>query len=164
VTDPLDALARWAAPLLANLAPQRRRRVMADVATALRQGQAARIAQQRNTDGSAYEPRKAATGSAAPGKPGIRQRKGALRRAMFEKLRTAKHLRRTATAGSATLAIQGAAGRIARIHQYGLRDRVDWRRAGSPIVRYARRELLGFTEADIQAIETRLLAAIAADP
>lgn len=34
----------------------------------------------------------------------------------------------------------------------GLRDKVNWRMAKSPTVRYARRELLGFSAADVDAI------------
>lgn len=152
MADPLDALAGWASPLLARLSPQRRRQVMADISTTLRQGQAARIAAQRNSDGTAYEPRK-------PRTP-IRQRKGAIRRTMFDKLRTARYLKRSATAERAAVAIDARAARIARVHQYGLRDRVDWRRAGSPTVRYARRDLLGLTDADLRAIEARLAFAL----
>ena len=151
--DPLDALAGWAGPLLARLTPQRRRQLMAQISTTLRQSQAARIAAQRNPDGSAYEARKPRT---------IRRRKGAIRRGMFERLRTARYLKKSATAESATVAIDPRAARIARVHQYGLRDSVDWRRAGSPTVRYARRELLGLSDADVNAIEAQLAAALGA--
>ncbi|MET3516477.1 phage virion morphogenesis protein [Pseudacidovorax sp. 1753] len=143
---PLDALAGWAGPLLARLTPQRRRQLMAEISTTLRQSQAARIAAQRNPDGSAYEARKPRT----------------IRRGMFERLRTARFLKKAATAERATVAIDPRAARIARVHQYGLRDSVDWRRAGSPTVRYARRELLGLSDADVQAIEAQLAEGLTA--
>jgi phage virion morphogenesis protein len=92
---------------------------MVQVATYLRRSQAERIAAQRNPDGSPYEPRK----------PRLRNKKGAIRRTMFEKLRQAKRLRKTATAQSATVTIGGRSARIARVHQYGLRDKVDWAQA-----------------------------------
>ncbi|WP_295548601.1 phage virion morphogenesis protein [uncultured Pseudacidovorax sp.] len=141
----LSALSTWLGPLLAGLSVPRQRAAMVQVATYLRRSQAERIAAQLNPDGSAFEPRK-------PRKPRLRDKKGGIRRKMFEKLRTAQYMRKTATATTATITIGGRTARIARVHQYGLRDRVDWRRPGSPEVRYARRELLGFTAADEAAI------------
>ena len=44
--------------------------------------------------------------------------------------------------------------RIARVHQDGLRDRVS--RHG-PTVRYERRQVLGFTDADAKAIRDLLI-------
>lgn len=142
MSDELNRLATWAAPLLAGLGPARRRAAMVQVSTYLRRSQAERIAAQRNPDGTPYEARK----------PRLRNKKGAIRRTMFEKLRQAKRLRKTATANSATVVIGGRSARIARVHQYGLRDKVDWRKPESVTVKYARRELLGFTAADEDAI------------
>jgi len=138
----LNRLATWAAPLLAGLGPARRRAAMVQVSTYLRRSQAERIAAQRNPDGTPYEARK----------PRLRNKKGAIRRTMFEKLRQAKRLRKAATSNSATVSIGGRSARIARVHQYGLRDKVDWRRPETVSVKYARRELLGFTAADEDAI------------
>lgn len=138
----LSALATWLGPLLAGLSAPRQRAAMVEVSTYLRRSQAERIGAQLNPDGTAYEPRK----------PRLRKKKGAIRRKMFEKLRTAKYLRKAATATTATITIGGRTARIARVHQYGLRDKVDWRRPASPEVRYPRRELLGFTAADEAAI------------
>jgi phage virion morphogenesis protein len=142
MADDLDRLATWAAPLLSGLGPARRRAAMVQVSTYLRRSQAERIAAQRNPDGTPYEARK----------PRLRNKKGAIRRTMFEKLRQAKHLRKTATANSATVSIGGRSARIARVHQYGLRDKVVWRMPESASVKYAQRELLGFTSADEDAI------------
>ncbi len=152
MSDDFDRLATWAAPLLEGLGAARRRAAMVQVSTYLRRSQAERIAAQRNPDGSPYEARK----------PRLRNKKGAIRRAMFEKLRQAKNLRRSATPVSATVAIRGRSARIARVHQYGLRDKVDWRRSDSATITYARRELLGFTEADEEAITDIVLHHITA--
>lgn len=76
---------------------------------------------------------------------------------MFEKLRQARHLRKSATPESATLTINGRSARIARVHQLGLRDKVDWRRPNSPSIVYPRRQLLGFTDGDVEAITEILL-------
>ena len=43
---------------------------------------------------------------------------------------------------------------IARVHQYGLRDRVE---KGGPTVKYDSRELLGFTPAELEMIESEVL-------
>jgi len=142
MSDDPNRLATWAAPLLAGLGPARRRAAMVQVSTYLRRSQAERIAAQRNPDGTPYKARK----------PRLRNKKGTIRRTMFEKLRQAKRLRKTATADSATVSIGGRSARIARVHQYGLRDKVDWRRPETVSVKYARRELLGFTAADEDAI------------
>ncbi|MNF16366.1 Phage virion morphogenesis family protein [compost metagenome] len=49
----------------------------------------------------------------------------------------------------------GRIARIARVHQYGLKDRAE---PGAPDVRYDKRELLGFTEVDINLIRDEILA------
>lgn len=59
---------------------------------------------------------------------------------MFAKLRTTKYLKTAASADSASVHFEGKVQRIARVHHYGLRDRVS--RKG-PEVRYAERRLLG---------------------
>ena len=63
------------------------------------------------------------------------------KRQMFAKLRTTKYLKTAATADSASVEFTGQVQRIARVHHYGLRDRVS--RKG-PNVRYSVRRLLGF--------------------
>lgn len=68
---------------------------------------------------------------------------------MFRRLRTARFLKARADAGGATVGYTGVAARIARTHQYGLRDRVN--KSGA-VATYPRRELLGITKADRMAI------------
>ncbi|STP21017.1 phage tail protein [Escherichia coli] len=85
---------------------------------------------QRNPDGSSYEPRRVTA----------RSKKGRIKRQMFAKLRTTKYLKTAASADSASVQFEGKVQRIARVHHYGLRDRVS--RKG-PEVRYAERRLLG---------------------
>lgn len=43
---------------------------------------------------------------------------------MFAKLRTTKYLKTAASADSASVQFEGKVQRIARVHHYGLRDRV----------------------------------------
>lgn len=68
---------------------------------------------------------------------------------MFRRLRTARFLKARADAGGATVGYTGVAARIARTHQYGLRDRVN--KSGT-VATYPQRQLLGITKADRMAI------------
>lgn len=129
--DNLHKVDEWLAALLANLEPAARQRMMRELAQELRRNQQQNIRLQRNPDGSGYEPRKVTA----------RTKKGRIKRQMFSKLRTAKYLKTAASADSASVQFAGKVQRIARVHHYGLRDRVS--RKGSR-VRYAERRLLGF--------------------
>ena len=141
--DPLQQLEDWAAPLLAKLSAAEQRQLARRIAIDLRRSQSQRIAQQRNPDGSAYEARKSQR----------KQRQGQVK-AMFDKLRAARHLRAQATSAAAVIAITGRAARIARVHQEGLRDQVE---PGGPSVIYPRRELLGISEAERERIRDTLV-------
>lgn len=128
--DNLHKVDEWLAALLANLEPAARQRMMRELAQQLRRNQQNNIRLQRNPDGSGYEPRKVSA----------RTKKGRIKRQMFSKLRTAKYLKTAASADSASVQFAGKVQRIARVHHYGLRDRVG--RKG-PEVPYAERRLLG---------------------
>lgn len=127
------------AGLLANMDGKARRQLAREVAKLLRQSQQRRIAAQLNPDGSAFDKRK----------PQLRQQKGKLRRTMFSKLRTAKYLKTEAKPDAAVVGFVSQVGRIAAVHQYGLRDRAQ---KGGSEVQYPVRQLLGFTDADIEAV------------
>ena len=58
------------------------------------------------------------------------------------------------TPDAIAISFMGRVARIARVHQYGLRDRPDRSQAE---VQYERRELLGFTDADLELIRDQLL-------
>ena len=55
---------------------------------------------------------------------------------------------------SITVGFTGRVARIARVHQYGLKDRAE---ADAPEVRFEQREVLGFTAADLEVIREGLL-------
>jgi len=148
--DDFAPIADLARALLHNLdAPQRR--------TLLRQigryGQSAnrtRIGAQQNPDGSAFAERRVKKPS----------KKGAIRRkAMFRKLRMAKHLKAGATDNEAWFGFSGPAARIARIHQEGL---IDAPAPGQAKVRYATRILVGLSSTDCERISELLLERFAA--
>lgn len=152
--DDLDALENWAGPLLARLDPAARRAVAMDVARALRRSQQQRIAAQRAPDGSAFEarkPRKMRGGR-------LREKAGRIkRRAMFAKLRTAKHMKIQTDAEGFSIGWAGRVARIARVHQEGLESQVD----RSTKYLYPARRLLGLSQAERDMIRDMLIERLA---
>ncbi|QLO90675.1 phage virion morphogenesis protein [Enterobacter sp. RHBSTW-00975] len=131
--DDLQMVDDWLAALLANLEPAARNRMMRQLAQELRRSQQQNIRLQRNPDGTTFEPRRVTA----------RSKKGRIKRQMFAKLRTTKYLKTAATADSASVQFEGKVQRIARVHHYGLRDRV---RRNGPEARYPARRLLGVND------------------
>ncbi|HBQ3010463.1 Mu-like prophage protein gpG [Klebsiella quasipneumoniae] len=127
----LQEVDAWLDALLAGLEPAARKRMMRELAQQLRRSQQKNIRMQRNPDGTAYEPRRVTA----------RTKQGRIRRQMFAKLRTTKYLKALASQDAASVEFESRVQRIARVHHYGLRDRVS--RKG-PKVQYATRRLLGF--------------------
>ncbi|MDH1337617.1 phage virion morphogenesis protein [Comamonas thiooxydans] len=149
MADALEQLAQWATPLLQRMEPAGRKAAMLEVANYLRKSQAQRIADQRNPDGAPYEPRRP--------REQLAKRQGAIRAEMFMGLRKARNLRRKATSETASVEFNPRVSYVARVHHYGLRDKVDRRDRSSPVVKYASRELLGYTQQEIKDIEEILL-------
>lgn len=131
--DDLQRVDDWLAALLANLEPAARNRMMRQLAQELRRSQQQNIRLQRNPDGTAFEARRVTA----------RSKKGRIKRQMFSKLRTTKYLKTAVTADSASVQFDGKVQRIARVHHYGLRDRV---RRNGPEARYPARRLLGVND------------------
>ncbi|QNK66828.1 phage virion morphogenesis protein [Variovorax sp. PAMC26660] len=149
MADDLRALEDWATPLLSALTVPKRRALARTIGQALRREQAARIAGQRNPDGSAYEPRKTTQ---------ARLQKGKIRRSMFEKLRAARHLKVQTDEEGVAVGFFGRTARIARVHHFGLRDLVQ---PGGPSYQYPARGLLGLTYAERELIKDLLLKHLA---
>lgn len=133
------------AGLLAALSPAGRRRLTIDIAKKLRQRQQQRIKSQKAPDGTAYAPRK---------RQPLRAKKGRIKREMFAKLRTNRYLKASGNDSAAVVEFTGKVQRIARVHQYGLKDRL---RRRSLEVQYPARELLGINDDDSQIIEDILV-------
>lgn len=147
MTEDLQRLEDWAGPLLRQLQPAQRTRLSRAIGTALRRNQQKRIAGQKNPDGSPYAPRKPVTER--------RAKAGRIkRRAMFAKIRQAKHMRIRATPNDVSVGFMGRVSRIAQIHQEGRADTVS---RGGARVTYPRRELLGFTNADEQMVREMII-------
>ena len=134
--------------LIANLSPQARRQLGRKIGQALRKSQSNRIARQQNPDGSAFEPRK-------PRKEFGKKKGRIKRKPMFAKLRTARHLKVRSNGNEVSVGFNGSSAAIAAVHQYGL--------SASPSkdkdfkVQYAQRELLGFSESDVDLIEDLII-------
>lgn len=135
LTAPLDAL-------IAGLSPAARRSLSREIMMQLRAAQAKRIAEQKNPDGSSYEPRRIS--------PRKRKKQPKVSLKMFNKLRTLRYLKRRHSANVAEVFFAGGrAARIAAIHQRG--ETVNLGRgirAAMPA-----RGLLGYPQADIEMIE-----------
>lgn len=148
MTNRLETLEDWAAGLLGQLEPASRNKLARSIGQALRRSQQQRIIAQRNPDGSKYAPRK---------QRNLRGKQGRVKRKvqMFQKLRTARFLKVKGDGNNISVGFTGRIARIARVHQCGLKDRAE---RGAPDVRYEKREILGFIDADIDLIRDGLLA------
>jgi phage virion morphogenesis protein len=133
------------AGLLAALSPAGRRRLTVEIAKKLRQQQQQRIKAQKNPDGSPYAKRKPQP---------LRTKKGRIKREMFAKLRTNRYLKASGNDSAAVVEFTGKVQRIARVHQFGLKDRPA---RNSEEVQYSKRQLLGFDNVSIQGIEEEIL-------
>lgn len=146
MADDLRALEDWAGALLAKLEPKERRQLNQGIARELRRSQQQRIAAQKNPDGTPYAPRKP--------RQALRGKQGRVKQKMFTKLRQARHLKLQSDPSNIAISFLGRTARLARVHQYGLRDRPG---RNAPDVQYSSRELLGLTTAEREFIRDRLL-------
>jgi len=129
------------AGLLAALSPAGRRRLTVEIAKKLRQRQQQRIKAQKAPDGSQYAKRKPQP---------LRAKKGRIKREMFAKLRTNRYMKASGDDSAAVVEFTGKVLRIARVHQYGLKDRPNPHSKG---VQYPERQLLGISQDEKKHIE-----------
>ncbi|WP_239953784.1 phage virion morphogenesis protein [Pantoea sp. Z09] len=134
----------WLDALLAQLEPSARKKMLREVARDVRRIQQANITAQRAPDGTAWEPRHATA----------RTKPGRIRRKMFAKLKTTKYLKAQASTDQAEIAFAPAVQKLARVHHYGLRDRVNRR---GTTVKYAERPLLGVNNEVESSVRDTLL-------
>lgn len=152
MANDLDALEDWAGVLLSKLEPAARSKLARSLAQKLRRSQQQRVKQQRNPDGSVYAARKPRE---------LRGKQGRIKRQakMFQKLPRASHLKAKGDGQSITVGFTGRVARIARVHQFGLKDCAE---ANAQEVRYQQREILGFTTKDWELIRDGTLAHLTA--
>ena len=147
MANDLDALEDWAGVLLNKLEPAARSKLARSLAQKLRRSQQQRVKEQCNPDSSPYAARKPRD---------LKGKKGRIKRQakMFQKLPKASYMKAKGDAQSITVGFTGRVARIARVHQYGLKDRAE---ASAPEVRYEQREVLGLTKDDRQLIQKGLV-------
>lgn len=142
MSDVLTQYHQYADGILSQLSAQNRTKLAREMAKKLRESNRKRITSQIQPDGTAFTPRKPKN---------LRGKQGKIRRKMFSKIRTIKYLKISANANSATVSFLGNVQKIAKVHQHGLRDRVN-RKTEYRIV-YPKRELLGISHTDLMMIE-----------
>jgi len=142
MSDTLTQYHQYADGILSQLSAPNRTKLAREMAKKLRETNRKRITAQKQPDGTAFTPRK---------QQKLKSKKGQIRRKMFSKIRTIKYLKINANAHSATVSFLGNVQKIAKVHQHGLRDRVN-RKTEYRIV-YPKRELLGINHADLMMIE-----------
>ncbi|WP_036621186.1 phage virion morphogenesis protein [Pantoea sp. GM01] len=135
----LHDVEEWLGALLSQLEPAARTKMLREVARDVRRIQQNNITLQRSPDGTAWEPRRVTA----------RTKPGRIRRKMFVKLKTTKYLKAQATSDTAEIVFVPAVRRLARVHHYGLRDRVSPRGVE---VKYAKRPLLGLSADSAQSV------------
>lgn len=146
MSDELEQLEDWVAPLIRQLQPAQRKQLTRRLARDLRRSQKQRIAAQQNPDGSAYAPRK----------PQAWKKQGSIkRRALFSQIRTARYMKARGSIDTASVGFTGRVATIARVHQLGETAKVD---KNGPRYNYPRRQLLGFTQRDRVHIGDAILA------
>ncbi|ROM80509.1 phage virion morphogenesis protein [Pseudomonas brassicacearum] len=145
MNNDLQVLETWVAALLTKLDEGERRKLLGAVARDLRRSQSKRITTQRNPDGSAFAARKPKD---------LRGKQGRIKSKMFTKLKSARYMRTQSTADRMSVGFVGRVSRIARVHQYGLKDRPE---RGQADVQYEARQLLGFSGDELDNIRNMLI-------
>ncbi|WP_179038406.1 phage virion morphogenesis protein [Limnobaculum xujianqingii] len=124
------------AALINRTSPASRRKMNSALVRKLRQRQQISIQKQQAPDGTPYAPRK----NKKPGK-----------RVMFRRLRTVRFMKTRSTPDDMTISFTQGVQNIARIHHYGLREKIETR--GRKLeIKYARRQLIGLTHHDVEII------------
>lgn len=145
----LTALQERLAGLIAGLSPAARRKMASEIAKKLRTSQQHRIKRQQAPDGTPYAARKHQS---------VRSKKGRIKREMFSRLRTNRFMKARGSDSAAVVEFTGKVQRIARVHQYGLKDRPN---CNVRVVQYAERKLIGFSLNDLSFVENLVMKYLA---
>ncbi|MGL4827154.1 MAG: phage virion morphogenesis protein [Vibrionaceae bacterium] len=132
--------------LIKRLSPEAQKKLGFDIARRLRATQAARIKKNISPNGTAFTPRKP-----QPKRAGQIKKK-----LMFQKLNRQKWLKPSFANGKAEVGFNGIASRIATEHQFGLKAKINNR-----LFTYPKRELLGFTQQEMDMIEETVIKHLA---
>lgn len=141
----LSELEKVMQALTHGLSPAQRKKAAKKAAQTLRKANAKREGQNVDPDGNPFAPR-------------LRDKHGKVRTKarMFRKLRQLRHLKDKSTSDGFEVGFSSSAdSRIASVHHYGLRDKV--MKDSKIEVKYAARRLLGYSQADEEAIMDEVL-------
>ncbi|SUT91551.1 phage virion morphogenesis protein [Actinobacillus lignieresii] len=136
--------------LIARLTPTGRKALTKEIAKRLAQSQRQRIKAQKNSDGSEFEPRRK--------QPKQTTKRRVKAKKMFAKLGTARLMKTQITNDGVEIGYRGGDAVVADVHQFGRRIRPF--KGKNFEVKYAKRELLGFTEEDMEIIENCVINAL----
>ncbi len=135
--------------LLQSIAPQQRKALAREIGNKLAQSNRLRIQRQQHPDGTAFVQRKKR----------VKTKKGKIKRAaMFKKLRLARFMKQTAKSSGVEVGYSGQNAFIASRHQFGKVGVVDKKKGIKH--KYDQRELLGFSDDDLQMVEEEILRAL----
>ena len=150
--DNIVALESWAQNVINSLSPANRKKLIRSILIDLRRDTQKRITAQQGPDGEAWEARK------SPKR--VRNKQGRIKNKvkMMQGLRKVKSLRVSANSNEGQLGYTGATGKIARVHHYGLVDKIN--RYSAKQYRYPARALLGMSDTDRNNIEQNLLRSL----
>lgn len=144
-SDALSALDEWFGQVLEGMSPTQRKRAAMKLGQELRKSNLKRIARNVEPDGGAMEKRKARLDQRGR----VRAKAGGK---MFRKLRYAKLWKIRARPDSVEITL-GKGDQVAATHHFGLRAFVGRAPDGAKVfTRYPERRLLGFDDADREAV------------
>lgn len=144
----LDAVEPWLAGILARLSPGERMKITRKIGQLLRRRNAERIRANVQPDGSPMEPRKPRRDKRGR----VRGRKGK----MFPKIGLARNMRVTARPDEVEVSFSPLVSGAAKVHHWGLVDRVE-KEADGPSVRFPARHLLGINSDDREEIMAEVM-------
>ncbi|PID61706.1 MAG: phage virion morphogenesis protein [Gammaproteobacteria bacterium] len=142
----ISELRPWLQTYIDRLSPSERKKLMRKIAQNLAKANRQRMAKQQSPDGETWQERKPQRDAKSN------------RNKLFVKLRQAKSLRKRVQGNRIIVGFNGSAGRIARIHHYGLRERLQYGEADYPV-----RELIGIIDDDKKMTEQTILGHIEGD-
>ncbi|GHK16935.1 virion morphogenesis protein [Escherichia coli] len=143
----LTALQERLAGLIASLSPAARRQMAVEVAKSC-------VPVSNSVSSASRYRRHPVCGTKAPAGAG---KKGRIKREMFAKLRTSRFMKAKGSDSAAVVEFTGKVQRMARVHQYGLKDRPN---RNSRDVQYEARPLLGYSSSDLQKVESLIMDAL----
>jgi len=151
MSDDIDKLTTWLAPLLQQLGQAERTALARTVARELRADNTANIRAQHGPEGEAWAARKNA----------VRDKRGRVRakqQELFRRITNRRNMQDRLSGRDAVLQFVARTERIARVHHFGLRDKV---RRGGPDYDYPERPLIGFSPAFLEKLQDIVLAHLA---